>query len=104
MGSMLSKLKQFKDLRDQAKTVQSLLGQETVHATGASGKINVVMDGNQKILSLDIDPDLLTVPNKEKVEKGIVEAIEEATKQIQKAIAKKIQSGEMKMPDLSSLQ
>ena len=45
MASMLTKLKQFKDLRAQAKTMQSTLSHETAHGSGAGGKVNVVMDG-----------------------------------------------------------
>lgn len=100
---MLSKLKQYKDLRSQAKSVQSVLSEETVHATGAGGKVNIVMDGNQKILSLDIDDGLLAPEHKAKIEKGVQEALEDATKKIQRVMAKKIQSGEMEMPDISGL-
>lgn len=100
---MLSKLKQYKDLRQQAKTVQSALAQETAHGSGAGGKINVVMDGTQKILSLDIDVNLLNPDSKKKVEQGVIDALAAANKDIQKMMAKKIQSGEMTMPDLSSL-
>lgn len=100
---MLSKLKQYKDLRSQAKNVQSVLSAETVHASGAGGKVNVVMDGNQKILSLDIDESVLAPEHKTKIEKGVQEALEDATKKIQRIMAKKIQSGEMKMPDISGL-
>lgn len=101
--SMVSKLKQFKDLRDQAKTVQSVLSKETVHADGAGGKVNIVMDGNQKIMSLDIDEGILNVSGKKTIEKGVIEAVESATKKIQKIMAKKLQSGEMTMPDLSNM-
>lgn len=100
---MLSKLKQYKDLRSQAKTVQDVLSKETVHASGVGGKINVVMDGNQKILSLDIDEELLNPTAKDKVQKGIIETLENANKQLQRMMAKKIQSGEMQMPDISGL-
>ncbi|EKD79258.1 MAG: hypothetical protein ACD_41C00125G0005 [uncultured bacterium] len=103
MGSMLTKLKQFKDLRAQAKTMQSALSHETAHGSGAGGKVNVVMDGTQKIMSLDIDVGLLSPDNKKKVEQGVIDAIGGATKDIQKVMAKKIQSGEMTVPDLSSL-
>lgn len=103
MASMLTKLKQFKDLRSQAKTMQSALSQETAHGSGAGGKVNVVMDGTQKIISLDIDAALLTPDNKKKVEQGVSDAIGGASKDIQKIMAKKIQSGEMKVPDLSTL-
>ena len=103
MGSMLTKLKQFKDLRSQAKTMQSALSHETAHGNGAGGKVNVVMDGTQKIMSLDIDTSLLSPEHKKKVEQGVIDAIGGATKDIQKIMDKKIQSGEMTVPDLSSL-
>lgn len=100
---MLTKLKQFKDLRSQAKTMQSVLSQETAHGSGAGGKVNVVMDGTQKILSLDIDPSLLVADQKKKVEQGVIDALSTASKELQKVMAKKMQSGELSMPDLSSL-
>lgn len=100
---MLTKLKQFKDLRAQAKTMQSVLTKETAHGSGAGGKVNVVMDGTQKIMSLDIDVTLLSPDNKKKVEQGVIDAISGASKDIQKIMAKKIQSGEVTMPDLASL-
>ena len=102
-SSMLSKLKQYKDLRSQAKSVQSVLSEETVHADGAGGKVNIVMDGNQKIMSLDIDESLLAPEHKEKIQQGVIDAIAASTKKIQKVMAKKIQSGEMEMPDISGL-
>lgn len=100
---MLSKLKSYKDLRSQAKSVQSIMSQETAHGSGARNRVNVVMDGNQKIMSIDIADDLMNVQEKAALQKGIIEAIESATKGIQKIIAKKIQSGDMQMPDLSGL-
>lgn len=100
---MFQKLKQFKDLRDQAKKVQSALSEETVHADAASGKIGIVMDGNQKILSINIDESLLAPENKEKIEKGVKEAIEKAMKKLQEVMIKKMRSGELDMPDLSKL-
>lgn len=103
MASMLTKLKQFKDLRAQAKTMQNVLSQETTHGSGAGGKVNVVMDGTQKIISLDIDPTLLNLDSKKKIEQGVIDAIGGASKELQKIMAKKLQSGEMTMPDLSSL-
>lgn len=100
---MFQKLKQFKDLRDQAKKVQSVLSDETVHADSVGGKIAVVMDGNQKILSLDIDVSLCAPEHKQKIEKGVQDAIEGAMKKLQQLMVKKMRSGELEMPDLSKL-
>lgn len=100
---MFQKLKQYKDLRDTAKQAQSVLEQETVHADAAGGKIGVVMDGNQKIISIDIDESLLSPENKEKVENGVKEAIENAMKKLQRIMMQKVKSGELEMPDISKI-
>jgi len=100
---MFQKLKQYKDLRDQAKSAQSILAEITVHGDSLGGKIGVVMDGNQKILKIDIDPSLLSPENKEKIEKGITEAIEAAMKKLQREMMMKMKSGDLEMPDMSKL-
>lgn len=100
---MFQKLKQYKDLRDTAKKAQNTLSAVTVHADSVGGKVGVVMDGNQKILSLDINAELLSPENKEKVEKGVIDAIENAMKKIQKEMLLKMRAGELEMPDLSKL-
>ncbi len=100
---MFQKLKQYKDLRSQAKTMQDALSQVTVHGSSTGEKINVVMDGNQKILSLDIDVSLLSPDNKTKLEKGIPEAIAAALKKLQQEMLMKMKKGELEMPDISSL-
>ncbi|MFC1687949.1 YbaB/EbfC family nucleoid-associated protein, partial [Patescibacteria group bacterium] len=51
----------------------------------------VVIDGNQEILSIEIDPELLNPEQKEKLEKGIKEAVNDAMKKIQRTIAMKMQ-------------
>lgn len=100
---MFQKLKQYKDLREQAKSVQSILADVTVHADSTGGKIAVVMNGNQEILSIDIDPSLLAPENKEKIEKGIKEAIASAMKKLQREMMMKMKSGDLEMPDISKL-
>lgn len=100
---MFQKLKQFKDLRDEAKQVQNALSKVTVHGKAAGGNVAVVMDGNQKIMALDIDTSLLAPEHKEKVEKGVKDAIEDALKELQKVMLQKMRSGEMEMPDMSAL-
>ena len=100
---MFNKLKQIKDLRSQAKELQKTLSQETVHESAVGGKINLVMDGNQKILSVDVDAELLSPDKKETIERGIKDAVNGAIKKLQTQMAKKMQKGEIEMPDLSSL-
>ncbi len=100
---MFQKLKQYKDLRDTAKKAQNVLSKETVHADAAGGKIGVVMDGNQKIVAIDIDSSLLSPENKTTIEHGVKDAIESAMKKLQRVMVQKMRSGELKMPDMSNL-
>lgn len=98
---MFNKLKQFKDLRDQAKQMKDALAQETVKGEAKGGKIMVIMDGNQEITAIDIDASLLTPENKKEVEDGVREAVQQAVKEIQKVMVRKMQQGEISMPKFS---
>lgn len=83
---MFNKLKQIKDLRDQAKTMQNVLAQESV--TVEKSGIKLIMNGNMEITSFAITEDV----SKEKLEKIIPNLINDAIKDVQKIMAKKIQS------------
>ncbi len=95
------KLKQFRELRSQAKELQNQLSQETVHVDRMGGKIALVMDGNQKVLSLHIDPALVTNGNAEDLSKELSELFNDGVKKVQRAMAQKM-AKEGKL-DLSSL-
>lgn len=96
---MFEKLKQFKDLREKAKDVQSMLAKEKVTATAAWGKIKMDMNGNQEVLAVSVDPELLT--NKEKMEEAIKEVTNEAIKKAQKVMAEKMmKDGGFKLPNM----
>lgn len=100
---MFQKLKQYKDLRDQSKQVQGVLGKETVHVDTMGGKMAMVMDGNQEVLSLNIDDSLMSPENKDKVEKGVKDLFAAAKKKIQYMMIEKMRKGELQMPDMSKL-
>lgn len=100
---MFQKLKQYKDLRSTAKQAQNVLGGITVHGKSSSGKVAVVIDGNQDILSLDIDDSILSPNHKEDIQKGVKEALKDATKKLQREMLMKMKSGELEMPDMGSI-
>mgnify|MGYP001599880086 FL=1 len=97
---MFSKLKQIKDLRDQAKDLQGKLSQETVEGTAAWGKVKIKMNGNQEVLSVSIEPELLSPSKKADVENAIKEAVGEANKKAQKVMAEKVRAGGINIPGL----
>jgi len=85
---MFEKLKQYKDLRDKAKTIQGKLKEITVHASADGGKVQVVMDGNQQVLGVEIDPDSLRTEKREELQKHLAEAVNDAVKKSQMEMAK----------------
>lgn len=97
---MFEKLKQIKDLREQAKQIKDSMGQETVRGEALGGKIMVIMDGNQEITAIDIAPELMSPEHKKEVEDGVRDAIQQAIREVQKMMARKIQRGEISLPKL----
>ena len=94
--SVFSKLKQFKDLRDQAKKIEDTLSQEKIEIEGARGLIKLVINGRQEILSLIIDPSL----SGKHLEEGLKQTFNDAVKRVQKMMASKIQAGDLKLPQM----
>jgi len=90
-------------LRSQAKTLQKKLSAETVHHSTAGEKVHVIMDGNQQLLSVEIDPSLLSADQQQKVQNALKDAVNGAMKKVQSIMARKMQKGEIEIPDLRSL-
>lgn len=99
--AIFSKLKQYKDLRDQAKSMQNALAQETVYADAHGGQVQVVMDGNQHLNGVQIDEQMMKPEKKATLEKAIQEAVNNAVKKAQMAMAKKAKEmGNLNLPGM----
>ena len=85
---MFNKIKAIKDLRSQAKTMQNALSEITEIGEGAGGAVKVTIDGNQTVLGVRIDGSI--AGNKEKIESGVKDAVNNAMKKIQKQMASKM--------------
>jgi len=98
---MFDKIREIKNLRDQAKQVKETLAQETVHANAHHDQVNIIMNGNMEILSTEIHPELLQPDKKEDLEKAIKEATNDAIKKAQRIMAQKLQGmGGSNLPGL----
>ncbi len=98
---MFQKLKQFKDLRDKAKTIQTALAQEHVEASAAWGKVKVCVDGNLSVTNVDIDPSLLAPAEKSKLESGVKDALNDAVKKAQQKMMEKMKEiGGLNLPGM----
>lgn len=99
---MFEKLKQFKDLRDKAKTIQGALAEVLVEGTAAWNKVKVTMDGSQHVKSVSIDPSLLVASEKSTLENGVKDAVNDAVKKAQKEAMEKMKAaGGLDFPGLS---
>jgi len=87
---MFTKLKQFKDLRDQAKTWQNTMGQESATGEAAFGKVKVTLNGNLEVTNVEIADELMGIDKKDKLQTALKDAQNEALKKIQKIMAVKM--------------
>jgi DNA-binding protein YbaB len=89
---MFNKLKQIKDLRSQAKTMQAQLAEILVVGKGKGDKVMITVDGNQAVQGVQIEDGMDT----KDIEAGVKEAFNAATKKLQREMA-------MKMKDMGGL-
>lgn len=82
---MFNKLKHLKELRQQAKTIQNVLAQETT--TVEKNGIKVVLDGNLEIKEITLNSDLA----KDSQEEILRDCLNEAIKKTQRLMARKMQ-------------
>lgn len=99
---MLNKLKQFKDLRSQAKKLQEELAKETISSEAAGGKVVLTINGNMTMTGLAIDDSLLDPSQKDTLQEAIKKAHEDGLKKMQRVMAMKMKDMGG-LPDLSSL-
>ena len=99
---MFEKLKQFKDLRDKAKTLQDVLAKESADGAGGHGKVKVTMDGTQKVTTVSIDPSMLKETEQTKLEAAVKEAVNDAQHKVQAKVMEKMKGmGDLGIPGLS---
>ncbi|MBN2884800.1 YbaB/EbfC family nucleoid-associated protein [Patescibacteria group bacterium] len=82
---MFNKLKQFKDLRSQAKTMQSALAEESV--SEEKNGVKLVLNGNLEIIELKLNSELSI----DSQESALKSCFNDAIKKAQRLMAKKMQ-------------
>jgi DNA-binding protein YbaB len=83
---MFNKLKQLKDLRDKAKTIQNALAEEKV--TGDRHGIKISLNGNMEVSAVVLEKEM----TKAELEKNLPDAINDAIKKAQRVMAEKMRS------------
>ncbi|MBT3690563.1 YbaB/EbfC family nucleoid-associated protein [bacterium] len=88
--SLFNKLNQIKDLKSQAKDLQGQLAEESI--TVEKHGTTIIMDGNQKMTKLDINPEYLNTEKKEKLEELLKNLHSDAIKKVQRVMAEKMRA------------
>lgn len=86
MPNVFGKLKQIKDMRDQAKKLQGAIGDEK--STAEHDGVSVTVNGSFELTDVQITRDL----PREQVARAVAKAGTEAIKRMQKTVAQKIQA------------
>lgn len=96
-------LKQAQRMQKRIKESQEELSNKTIEASSGGGMVKVSMNGNQEILSLKIDKEVVNPDDVEMLEDLIVAAIEEARQKVKEMIESEMSdlTGGIKIPGLN---
>jgi len=98
----MSMLNQALELKSKLAKAQEELSNITVEASSGKGAVKVTMNGQQKIQSIKISPEVIDRDKAEKLEELVLKAVTEAITKSQKLAAKQLKglTGGLKIPGL----
>lgn len=91
MGDMMGMMGKMKDLQARMKEAQESLGTLTESAESGAGLVRVTINGQKKIIDLQIDADLIKPEDKEMLQDLIVAAVNKALESIEPKIKEHLQ-------------
>ncbi len=99
-GGMGKILKQVQKAQTQMAKMQEQLGEKTVQSSSGGGAVQAEVNGHKELLSLQIDPEVLSEENREMLEDLILAAVNEALKQVDEMINSEMQkvTGGLNLP------
>ena len=95
-------IRQAQELQARLAKAQEELANITVEASSGGGAVKVTMNGQQKILSVKISPEVINPADAELLEDLVLTAVSEASAKSQEAAAKQLGglTGGLKIPGL----
>ena len=95
-------LKQARKLQERITLLQEELATKTVDATAGGGMVTVVMSGQKQLLSLKLDPEVVSKDDVEMLQDLIVAAINDAHRKVDEAMSDQVggMMGGMKLPGM----
>ncbi|TRZ49767.1 MAG: YbaB/EbfC family nucleoid-associated protein [Dehalococcoidia bacterium] len=96
-------LNQARELKANLDKAQEELSNTIVEADSGKGAVRVTVNGQQKILSIKISPEVLDPDNAKRLEDLVLKAVSEAIAKSQKVAAKQLKglTGGLKIPGLT---
>ena len=97
-----SMLRQAQQLQAKLAKIQEELGNVTVEATSGGGAVKVMIDGHQKIRSVEISPEVVNTDDVELLQDMVMTAVNEAVAKSQELANKEMGklTGGLHMPGL----
>jgi DNA-binding YbaB/EbfC family protein len=95
-------LRQAQQLQAKLAKAQAELGNMTVEATSGGGAVKVVIDGHQKVHSVEISPEAVEAGDVELLQDLVMAAVNEAVTKSQELVNKRLSSltGGLNIPGL----
>ena len=95
-------MKQAKKLQAKMAEMQEELAKKTVESSVGGGKVKVVANGRQEILSIKIDPEVVNPEDVEMLEDLILSAVNDALRRSQQMVSEEMSklTGGLKIPGL----
>ena len=98
----LDMIKQARELQSKLAHAQKELKRMQVEVESGKGAVKVVMNGEQRVLSVKIDLNLVDLKNSKQLEIFLLKALNDAQEQVMKEAEKRMKeaTGGMKIPGL----
>ena len=95
-------LKQAQQMQSRISQLQEEMAEKTVEANSGGGMVNLVMNGKQEIVSLRIDPEVVSKEDIEMLQDLIKAAVNEAIRKSQEMMTEEMKkiTGGLSIPGL----
>ena len=96
-------LRQAQQLQQKLAKAQEELSNITVEATSGGGAVKVIIDGHQKVHSVEISPEVVTAGDVELLQDLVMTAVNEAVAKSQELVSKRLSglTGGLNIPGLT---
>ena len=94
--------KMMEQAQQMQERLQKQMGDMTIEATAGGGMVTATVSGHKNVLSLKIDPEVVSKDDVEMLQDLIVAAINDAHRKVDEALASQMQGmmGGMRIPGL----